>query len=66
MKILDYNGLREKGITLSRSHIARLIRENKFPKPAKVGGLKNFWPEAEIDAHIESIIRDRDAAAQAA
>ena len=37
MKLLDYDGLAERGIKFSDTHILRLIRAGDFPKPAKIG-----------------------------
>ena len=65
MRLLDLNGLREKGIKFSRQHIHRLIRKKKFPRPVKVGEATNAWPEHEIDRYIEDRIAQRDAAAAA-
>jgi predicted DNA-binding transcriptional regulator AlpA len=62
MLLLDYDDLRAKGIKLNRVTIWRLVRADRFPKPIKVGGLRNCWVEKEIDAYIESRIASRDDA----
>jgi prophage regulatory protein len=59
MKLIDWNGLHEKGIHYSKPHLWRLIRAGKFPPPVKIGH-KNAWPEGEIDELIRSRIADRD------
>jgi prophage regulatory protein len=63
MKMLSLRDLRVKGIPLSRQHIHRLIKQGKFPAPAKLGEATNAWPETEIDAYIERCIAKRDSAA---
>jgi prophage regulatory protein len=53
--LLDYDGLRAKGITFSREHLWRLVRAGRFPAPVKLSGDplgRNAWDEAEIDQHI--------------
>jgi prophage regulatory protein len=63
MRLLDLDGLREKGIPFSRQHIHRLIRNKKFPAPVKVGDATNAWVEGEVDRYIKDRIAQRDAAA---
>ena len=62
MKLLDYAGLAEKGITFSDTHIGRLINRNQFPAPVKIGK-RSFWVEAEIDQYIADKLSQRDSAA---
>jgi len=53
--LIDYEGLRRKGITFSRIHLWRLVRAGRFPAPIKPSGDpngRNAWDEAEIDQHI--------------
>jgi prophage regulatory protein len=53
--LLDYEGLRAKGIHLSRVQLWRLVRAGKFPQPIKLSGDpngRNAWDETEIDQHI--------------
>jgi prophage regulatory protein len=61
MRLLDLDGVREKGIKFSRQHIHRLIRKKKFPAPVKIGSNTNAWPEADIDQYIRDCIARRDA-----
>ena len=64
--LLDYEGLRAKGIHLSRVQLWRLVRAGKFPAPLKLSGDvngRNAWDEGEIDAHIANRKAERDKAA---
>ena len=61
MRLLDYAGLKAKGIPFSKPHLWRLVKAGRFPKPVKVGVGRNAWPEDEIDAHISGLIAERDA-----
>jgi predicted DNA-binding transcriptional regulator AlpA len=62
MRLLSREDLRrEKGINYSATHLWRLVKVGKFPRQVKIGD-KNFWPEHEIDAFIESLIAKRDEA----
>ena len=63
MKLLDLDGLAEKGIKFSDTQLWRLIRAGDFPRPLKISN-RNHWLEAEIDRYIESKLAQRDAAAQ--
>lgn len=58
--LLDFDGIRARGIRFSRQWINILVRRGEFPKPIKIGRVTNAWPAAEIDAYIESRIADRD------
>jgi len=62
LRVLDADGLEEKGIKFSRQHRQRLIRRGEFPRPIKIGINTNAWPEHEIDKYLESRIAARDAA----
>jgi prophage regulatory protein len=63
MHLLGYNELKaKKGINYSRTHIWRLIKAGRFPRPIKMGGgARNSWVEEEIDAFIAALIAERDA-----
>jgi prophage regulatory protein len=52
-----------KGIVYSRSHLDRLVKAGRFPKPIKIGAGRNAYLEAEIDQYIKSKIDARDATA---
>jgi prophage regulatory protein len=61
MKLLDSDGLANKGVKFSDTHIWRLIKAGQFPKPVKIGN-RNHWLEAEIDQYIETKLALRDGA----
>ena len=63
MRVLDYDGLREKGIPYSRVHLWRLIKKGQFPTPIKLGEGRNAFVESEIDKWLASKIAERDAEA---
>jgi predicted DNA-binding transcriptional regulator AlpA len=65
-RLIDEDELRKKGIKYSRSQRARLTREGKFPKPVRGAAKANAWVEAEIDAYIAALIRERDESSMAA
>jgi prophage regulatory protein len=48
MKMLSLRDLRDRGIPFTRQHIHRLIKQGKFPAPAKLGENTNAWIEPEI------------------
>jgi|SoiMethySBSTD1v2_1073268.scaffolds.fasta_scaffold652874_2 prophage regulatory protein len=62
MKLLDPEALEAKGIKFSDTHICRLIRAGKFPKPVKIGA-RNHWVESEIDEYIANMLAKRDQTA---
>ena len=65
MRLLDVNGLRKKGLDYSDTHIDRMIRDGRLPKPIRWGGSnsKKYWDEGEIDALIAAKLAQRDEAA---
>ena len=60
MKLLNLEGLADKGIKASDTTIWRWIRDRDFPKPVKIGN-RNHWVETEIDQYIEAKLAQRDA-----
>jgi prophage regulatory protein len=62
MKLLDYDGLAERGIKFSDTHIWRLIHAGDFPKPVKIGN-RNHWSEEEINQYISDKLAERNAEA---
>ena len=40
------------GLTWSRQHVGRLVRDGKFPKPIKLGDRSIFWIEQQIVDYI--------------
>ena len=61
MKHLDFDALKQKGVRFSDTHIRRLVRAGKFPKPIKVG-CRDHWSEVEIDQYIADKLAQRDGA----
>jgi predicted DNA-binding transcriptional regulator AlpA len=60
MKILTYRDLKAvKGISHSKTHINRLVKAKKFPRPFKPFGERgiNAWDEAVIDEFLEAAKR---------
>ena len=44
MRLLDREGLKEKGINHSYTQLWRMMSAGKFPRPVKVGA-RNAWVE---------------------
>jgi prophage regulatory protein len=65
-RMLSHADLQDRGIKYSRQHIHRLVKRGLFPRPVKLGGGTNAWPENEIDQYLEERIAARDAQATAA
>lgn len=63
MQLLDYDALKNKGVTYSKTQLWRLAKAGTFPKPIKVGAARNAWVESEIDAWIKARMAERDSAA---
>lgn len=66
MTLLDYDGLRARGIPYSRVHIWRLERAGNFPKRVPIGRARHGWLETEIDAWIKAKAAARDTSQDAA
>lgn len=60
MRLIEFDGLRAKGIPQGRVQIWRKIKAGEFPAPVKVGA-RNAWVESEINEWIASRIAERDA-----
>ena len=43
--------------SISRSHLHRLAREGKFPKPIKIGENRSAWLEADVLEWISECVR---------
>ena len=61
--LIPYSGLREKGITLSKCQIWRLMKDGRFPKRVQVSENRIAWVEREIDEWIAERVAARDRAA---
>jgi prophage regulatory protein len=63
MRVLFFRDLKaKKGIAWSRQHIMRLVKDGRFPQPAKLGDSPqafNAWPETEIDDWLEARAKAR-------
>jgi predicted DNA-binding transcriptional regulator AlpA len=59
MRLLDREGLKEKGIKYSSTQLWRLTAAGRFPKAVKIGS-KLTWVEQEIDDFIAARIAARD------
>ena len=57
----DLLDLKAKGIPFTRQHVARLIKQGRFPAPIKLGVGTNRWISSEIDDWIDLRKADRDA-----
>jgi prophage regulatory protein len=65
MKYLTYQDLRERGVPYSPTHLWRLVKAGKFPKPIKLypgPGARNLWDESEVVANEKErrAARDRE------
>ncbi len=61
LRLLGWDDLRARGIKDFEPTIYRKIKAGKFPNPS-LSGESPGRPEHEIDAHIMSLIAQRDAA----
>lgn len=52
-------------VGLSTTHIMRLSRQDKFPKPVQLGDMSVAFVETEIDEWMEQRLADRDGNAPA-
>lgn len=51
-------------LSVSKSHVRRLVKDSNFPQPIKLGPRASAWPEAEVDSWVSRRIeesRRRDA-----
>lgn len=61
VRLINEDGLHERGISYSRQHRHRLTKAGKFPKPVKGAGNCNAYVESEIDQYLKDRIAERDA-----
>ena len=59
--LLAFPELAKRGIPFTRQHIARLIKQGRFPAPIKPGIGTNRWIASEVDAWLVQRKADRDA-----
>jgi predicted DNA-binding transcriptional regulator AlpA len=62
-RLISYEQLREKGISYSRVHLFRKVKDGTFPKPVSGAGKTNAWLESEIDEYIDNLLNARNGAA---
>ena len=62
MRFIAYDGLKDKGITYSRSQLLRLEKAGRFPRRVPVSEQRVAWVESEIDAWMKKRIEARNAA----
>jgi prophage regulatory protein len=61
MRLLSIDELKSiKGIVYSKSHLWRLIRAGKFPRPIRLGKNRIAFPEHEIEDFLKAKIAERD------
>jgi prophage regulatory protein len=51
-RLLNYQDLRERGISFCKLHLDRLAKDGYFPKPIKIGRNTKAWLESEIEAYL--------------
>ena len=47
--------------SMSRSHLHRLARDDKFPKPIKIGENRSAWLESDVQEWISECLRKHHA-----
>jgi hypothetical protein len=63
IKMLSRDDLVARGIRYHPASLCRLISEGKFPRPVKLGGNRNSWPEDAIERWLETKIAEAEASA---
>jgi prophage regulatory protein len=62
MRLVGWQYLRDLGITFSRGHIDRLVKQGLFPRPVKLGFSTQGWIEDEIEQYLAEKAAARAAA----
>jgi prophage regulatory protein len=60
-RILSRGDLKDRGITYSNVHLARLEAAGRFPKRVRFSASRVGWPEAEVDRWLEEKLAQRAA-----
>ena len=47
--------------SMSRSHLHRIARDGKFPKPIKIGENRSAWLESDVQEWISECLRKHHA-----
>jgi prophage regulatory protein len=69
MVVLDFEGVRARGVPYTRQHLSRLERDGRFPKRVILSADSNGahrrvgWIAEEVDAWLADRIARRDAEA---
>jgi prophage regulatory protein len=58
-KLIPFETLVAKGISLSKCQVWRLEKAGKFPRRVNVSKLRVRWIESEIDAYVSARIAAR-------
>jgi len=61
IKMLSRDDLNARGIRFHPANLSRLIAKGKFPRPVKLGGNRNSWPEDVIDKWLQMKIAEAEA-----
>ena len=61
MRVLKIDAVATR-VSFHPVHIRRLVRNDKFPAPIRLGENRVAWIEAEIDEWLEGKRQERDAA----
>ena len=61
--LVDFDGLKQKGVRYSKSRLWQLEAENKFPKRVNLSAVRVAWVESEIDQWIADRVAARDKVA---
>ena len=64
MRVLNDDGLRDRGIRYSRPQLWRLEKAGRFPRRIRLGDNRIAWVESEIDQYLLDRIAERDAASK--
>lgn len=59
-RLLSYDDLKARGITLSKLQLWRMARDGKFPKPVKLSHSRNAWVEDEINDWLDQRVAERE------
>ena len=56
MRLIDFKQLLpEKGISYSRDHLRRKVRDGSFPAPVRLSVRRIAWPEEVINAWLAAL-----------
>jgi prophage regulatory protein len=63
LRLLTFPELRsKKGIPYTRQHLSRLEKAGLFPRRVQLSASRVAWIEDEVDARIEALAAEREAA----